>query len=76
MKKLDQIVKGLNKTEARDKISKMIQYGTRFLTWYYQKLNKLEKADQFNNLFSMNKYQIISGNERSSKDFQISQNFE
>ncbi|CAD8112788.1 unnamed protein product [Paramecium sonneborni] len=51
MKNLEQIIKCFNKTEGRDKISKMIQYGAKFLSWYFQKFNNLEKAHQFNNLF-------------------------
>ncbi|CAD8111729.1 unnamed protein product [Paramecium primaurelia] len=52
MQTLDSTVKWFNKTEGRDKICKVMQYGSRFLMWHLKTNSGNEQlSNQFKNLF-------------------------
>ncbi|CAD8112095.1 unnamed protein product [Paramecium sonneborni] len=52
MQQLDSTVKWFNKTEGRDKICKVMQYGSRFLMWHLKTNRGNEQlSNQFKNLF-------------------------
>ena len=55
MNTLNQTIKWLNKTEGRDKILKILQYGSRFLIWFYIQKGDNIQADKYKNLFCTHK---------------------
>jgi peroxin-11B len=64
---MDKIIAFFNQTDCRDKMLKIIQYGSRFIAWILSKEDEEELEKKFRNLFS-NSFRLNSNYKRFKKN--------
>ena len=72
---MDKLIAFTNQTESRDKLLKILQYGSRFIAWILSKEDEEELEKKFRNLFSKIENLIKNSfDKRFAKSFSFIQN--